>query len=298
MIVDAHQHYWTVARGDYRWLTPALAPLYRDYTPADLEPELARAGVDGTILVQAADTAAETRHLLALAARTPHVLGVVGWIDCDGDGALRELDELARDPLLVGVRPMLQDLDDPRWVLRPRVLAALRALAPRELCFDALVRPAHLTVLAELLERIPELDVVVDHGAKPTLGTREQPWPGFARWRADHQRLAAHPRVRCKLSGLVTESPDGASLEASRAELERTLATLLELYGPARCLWGSDWPVLRLRCEYRDWFALARAFLAQLPPHDRDAVFGAAALAFYRRARRATRRSPPAESLA
>ncbi|TAJ25077.1 MAG: amidohydrolase [Planctomycetota bacterium] len=298
MIVDAHQHYWTLARGDYRWLSRELAPLYRDFGPADLEPELARAGVDGTILVQAADSAAETRHLLALAARTPHVLGVVGWIELDAASAPRELAELAREPLLVGVRPMLQDIEDERWVLRPRVLDALCALAPLELCFDALVVPRQLPVIAELLERVPELDLVVDHGAKPRIGTRAAPWAGFASWRADHARIAAHPRARCKLSGLVTEIAGALPLDDARGELARTVDALLELYGPARCLWGSDWPVLGLRCDYRAWWELSRELLARLSPRERADVLGANALTFYRRARRAPRIVPPAESLA
>jgi L-fuconolactonase len=298
VIVDAHQHYWTLARGDYRWLSREQTALYRDYGPADLAPELARAGVGGSIAVQAADSVAETRHLLALAARTPSVLGVVGWIDCDADRAPRELAELARDPLLVGIRPMLQDLPDERWVLRPRVLDALRTLAPLELCFDALVLPRQLPVLAELLERVPELDLVVDHGAKPHIGTRATPWPGYAAWRADHARIAAHPRARCKLSGLVTEVAGTVPLAAARGELARVVDALLELYGPSRCLWGSDWPVLRLRCEYQDWWALSQQLLARLARPELDAVLGANALSFYRRARRSPRAVPSAGSLA
>jgi len=291
VIVDAHQHYWEVARGDYRWLGPHLAPLYRDFGPQDLEPELAACGVAGTILVQAADSLAETRYLLALAARTDAVLGVVGWVDLEAPSARAEIAELARDPLLVGIRPMLQDLADPRWVLREEVVRALGELPRHGLCFDALVRPVQLDAIAELGTRIPELDLVVDHGGKPTLGARR--WSGFAQWRAAHARIAANPRARCKLSGLVTEVEPGLSLALARSELARTLDVLLDLYGPTRCLWGSDWPVVTLRCGYREWWTLAHELTARLSESEQALVFGVNASTFYRRAR-----SPRARTLA
>jgi L-fuconolactonase len=283
VIVDSHQHYWEVARGDYRWLGPQLAPLYRDFGPPDLEPELAACGVAGTILVQAADSLAETRYLLALAARTDSVLGVVGWIDLESASTRQELAELAQDALLVGIRPMLQDLADPRWVLREEVVRALRELPRHGLCFDALVRPVQLAAIAELGMRIPELDLVVDHGGKPTLGARR--WSGFAHWRAAHALIAANPRARCKLSGLVTEIEPGLTLAQARPELARTIDVLLELYGPARCLWGSDWPVATLRCGYREWWTLAHELTARLSESERALVFGVNASSFYRRAR-------------
>ncbi len=98
MRIDAHHHFWRLARGDYDWLTPALAPIWRDFTPADLAPLLARAGVDATVLVQAAPTKAETAFLIDLAARTPFVAGVVGWVDFEAPDAADQVATLAQTP--------------------------------------------------------------------------------------------------------------------------------------------------------------------------------------------------------
>ena len=168
--VDAHQHFWRLARGDYGWLTPAKGPIYRDFGPADLTPLLARAGIDATVLVQAAPTVDETRFLLELARTTPVVAGVVGWAPLDAPDAPDVVAALAREPALKGLRPMLHDIPDVDWMLRPEVAPGLRAIAAADLTFDALVRPPHLPNLRRLLERHPDLRVVIDHGAKPEIG--------------------------------------------------------------------------------------------------------------------------------
>jgi len=173
VIIDAHQHFWRIDRGDYGWLTPALDAIYRDFLPADLAPIVARRGIDATILVQAAPTAAETRFLLDLAAATPLVAGVVGWASFDAPDAADQIPRLAANPRLVGLRPMVQDEPDDDWLLRPALHAAFDALVAHRLVFDALVLPRHLPRLARVLGRHPELLVVVDHGAKPRIRERE-----------------------------------------------------------------------------------------------------------------------------
>src|SRR5262245_39801540 len=138
--IDAHHHVWRIARGDYGWLTPALAAIHRDFTLDDLAPQLRRAGIEATVLVQAAPTVAETEFLLATAAASNGVVrGVVGWVDLDSPNAIPTLERLARDQTLRGVRPMLQDLADPEWILRPEVLRTLSSLPALGLRFDALV---------------------------------------------------------------------------------------------------------------------------------------------------------------
>jgi len=273
MQVDAHHHVWTLARGDYGWLTPALAPIYRDYTIADLAPLAARAGVGATVLVQAAPTVAETRFLLD-AARSSGGLGrgVVGWVDLAAPDALATLRDLARDPLLKSIRPMLQDLADPDWILRGAVQPALAALPALGLRFDALVKPPQLPALLALLDRHPDLDVVVDHGGKPAIATGARD-----PWRALIRAVAAHPRAHCKLSGLATEASAGWSV----ADLQPYVEHLLDCFGPDRLMWGSDWPVVELGGGYARWRAATDALLAGLAPHARDAVLGDTARRFY-----------------
>lgn len=271
-MIDAHQHFWRLDRGDYGWLTPALAPIFRDFGPGDLAPILARHGIGRTILVQAAPTAAETAYLLGIARTTPFVAGVVGWIDFEAPDAPDVVARLAGDPRLVGLRPMVQDIADDDWLLRPSHAPVFEAIVAHGLVFDALVLPRHLPRLARVLERHPRLVVVVDHGAKPGIRAGE-----IDRWRADMATIAAHPRVHCKLSGLVTEASPGAGLDV----LAPYIDTLLGLFGPARLLWGSDWPVVELTGGYDRWRAMALAALATLAPDARAEVLGGTAARVY-----------------
>src|SRR5262245_61355120 len=161
MRVDAHQHFWTLARGDYRWLAgPGLAGIRRDYGPADLEPLLAHAGIRRTVLVQATDTDDETDFLLEVASRCACVAGIVAWVDLGAPGAVDRIAHLSRTGLVVGVRPMLQDIPDPAWMLSPKLVHALDALVEHDLAFDALVRPGHLRYLRAFVDRHPLLRVV------------------------------------------------------------------------------------------------------------------------------------------
>ncbi|MEX2009626.1 MAG: amidohydrolase family protein, partial [Dongiaceae bacterium] len=155
--VDAHVHFWKLARGDYGWITPEVAPLMRDFGPDDLRPHLAAAGIDAVVLVQAAPTAAETRFLFDIAAAEPLVAGVVGWTDMAAADAIAAL---AENPRLRGVRPMIQDIADVDWMLRDELAPAFRAVAETGICFDALVKPPHLRNLRRLLERHPDLKTV------------------------------------------------------------------------------------------------------------------------------------------
>ena len=271
-MIDGHQHFWRVARGDYGWLTPADTELYRDFEPAHLEPLLDAAGVEGTVLVQAAPTVEETRFLLDVARRTQFVQGVVGWVDLEAPDVDRTLESLRNDGRLLGVRPMIQDIDDPDWMLSAAVKPGFEALVRLGLRFDALVLPEHLGRLAELLARHPDLRAVVDHGAKPGIAAR-----AFEPWAADIARIAGESDAYCKLSGLVTE----AAAEWAVDDLRPYVAHLLETFGPERLIWGSDWPVVELAGGYARWREASLALLDPLTPAERAAILGGNAIRFY-----------------
>lgn len=271
--VDAHQHFWRPARGDYGWLTPALTPLYRDFSPPDLLPLLQSAGIDTTVLVQAAPTVAETEFLLDLARGQAFIGGVVGWVDLAAADAPATLERLAREHAFKGVRPMLQDLDDPGWIGHAPVDAAVRTLVRLGLSFDALVRSVHLPHLLAFALRHPALPIVIDHAAKPDLAHGE-----YETWRTPLAELAALPQVCCKLSGLVTEAGAGWTTDG----LRRHVDAVLELFGPERVIWGSDWPVVTLAARYGDWVAATDGLLAALGDPERAAVLGGNARRFYR----------------
>jgi L-fuconolactonase len=270
-IVDAHHHVWSLARGDYRWLTPALAPIHRDFSLDDY----ARAApqVTCSVLVQAAPTVAETRYLLDVARASGGRAGaVVGWVDLDDDAAPRQLEELAREPFFKSVRPMLQNLDDPEWILRPRVMQALATMPALGLRFDALVRPVHLLGLSRMVEAHSELAVVIDHAAKPDISSGEwEPWAGALR------DLALHPRVHCKLSGLITEAGPDWTVDSLSPYVDHVLAH----FGAGRVLWGSDWPVVELNGGYDRWWQATQRLLEPLDDAARAAILGGNARRFY-----------------
>lgn len=288
--IDAHQHLWRVARGDYRWLradVPALAPIHRDFEPDDLLPLLREHGVSRTVLVQAADSEAETEFMLQLATLNDWIAGVVGWVDLSRPEAVRTLSTWATHPKFKGVRPMLQDLPEHDWIAQrphPDVMACIADLGLR---FDALVQPWHLTHLLRFLDRHPDLPVVVDHAAKPQLGTLDATGGWLADWatpwRAGMTELAARPGLHCKVSGLLTEcgGPARAGAAAGRAALQPVWDQLVSTFGPQRLIWGSDWPVLNLAADYAAWIALSDALMADLPAADQRAIRHDNAVAFY-----------------
>ncbi len=235
MIVDAHQHFWDPARADYPWMDDG--PLRRRFGPEDLEPLLRLNGVAGTVVVQARQELDESRELLAIAASTPFVLGVVGWVDLTGDVAA-QLGEL--DGPLVGLRHLVHDEPDPEWLLRKDVQRGLAAVAEADLTYDLLVRTRELPAAIDTARRHPALRFVLDHVAKAPHDPSEH-----AAWAKSVATLAELPNVTCKLSGLFTE-----------ADPEGTVERALEWFGPERCMWGSDWPVCTLAGDYADGLAL------------------------------------------
>jgi L-fuconolactonase len=272
MRIDAHHHLWTLARGDYGWLTPELKPIYRDFALPDLAPDLAAAGIEGTILVQAAPTEAETMFLLEIAEGAELVQGVVGWTDFDAADAVMRIEALAAQKLLVSLRPMVQDIAADDWLLRPALAPMLRAMARNSLVFDALVLPRHLPKLLQVIDRHPELSFVLDHFGKPQLATGE-----IATWRRDVASLAERPNIVCKLSGLVTEARPDWQI----ADLRPGVDHILGCFGPQRMMWGSDWPVLNLAGDYARWLATAETLLADLSADEKAAVFGGTAARIY-----------------
>lgn len=271
-MIDSHFHIWQLQRGDYGWLTPDSGSIFRDVGVADWQAQAGASAVSHGILVQAAPSVAETEFLLQQAALHPqHILGVVGWVDLAADDARVRIAQLARNPLLLGVRPMLQDIADPRWIMQPNVVAALATLPAHGLSFDALVRPLHLPHIGRLAELLPDLRIIIDHGAKPDMvnGVFEE-WAQAMAW------LSEYPNVWCKLSGLLNESGTPPSPAACTAYMKHILTCF-----SGRTLWGSDWPVLELAGDYGDWLVRCRQLVTGLRAAPED-VFTRAAQAAYR----------------
>ena len=272
-IIDAHVHLWDPERGDYGWLTRDLPTLYRRFDARELHEQLTRAGVRGAVLVQAAPTEVESDYLLAIAEWAPWVRGVVGWLDFDAPDIEQRIAKRARQPKFIGVRPMLQDIDDADWILHPGRDRALSALASHGLVFDALIKPVHMTRIEQIARRYPNLSIVIDHAAKPAIGNEVS-----RSWREALRALASYPNVACKLSGLLTELTPGVD----STKVLGCAEVVLQLFGPSRVIWGSDWPVLTLASSYEEWYALTQRALSSLSEADRNAVLGDNAARIYR----------------
>ena len=269
--VDAHQHFWSLSRGDYHWLTPSLGILHRDYLPADLKAQLKASGIERTILVQAAPTEAETAFMLQLADQCSFVAGVVGWTDLAAPDAVMAIERAALIPKLVGFRPMLQEMKYADWILGANLKPALRAMADTGLCFDALIRPEQIKIIEMLLQRHPDLNLVVDHAANPPFGR------DLTTWARDIRQLAANSRAYCKWSGLLT----AASGRVTRPDLRRVFDVLIDTFGPERLMWGSDWPVLNLASSYEDWLRESAALFSELTAAQRLCITSQTATGFY-----------------
>jgi L-fuconolactonase len=273
MRIDAHQHFWLLEKRGGAWPTAALPALHRDVVPAELAPLLAAHGVSATVLVQSLPSIDDTLYLLGLAGEHAFIRGVVGWVDLKHAEAPHQIAKLAANRKLKGLRPMLQEQDDDRWIDDLALGPAVEAMLRHDLGFDALVTPRHLPALLAFARRYPALQIVIDHAAKPAIMSAE-----LATWRDGMTALALLPNVHCKLSGLVTE----AGPDWQVANLQPYVDVLLAQFGPHRLIWGSDWPVLNLAADYGRWIATCETLLATLDSAELQAVFGLNAQRFYR----------------
>jgi len=273
MRIDSHQHFWAYSAAEYPWIGPGMERLARDYLPPDLAPLLAAAGIDGCVAVQARQSLAESRWLLELAASHPLVKGVVGWVDLQSDRVGDDLHSLAADPTFVGVRHVVQDEPDPRFVLGERVVRGLRQLGRHGLTYDLLLYPEQLPAAIDLVGLLPEQPFVVDHLAKPRIavGERED-------WERDIRAIARHENVCCKVSGMVTEA---VWQGWKPADFTPYLDVVLDAFGPERLMVGSDWPVCLLAGDYADVMAIPRDYFSSLSAGERALVHGGTAARFY-----------------
>lgn len=273
MRIDAHQHFWSLEKFRYSWMPEGESVLRRDYLPGDLAPILVEHRFDGSVAVQATTDPGEADWLLSLADEHPFVKGVVAWVDVASPELPRTLDRLQRHPRFVGVRHPVHDEADERWMVREGVLAGLGELARRGVPYDLLLRPMHLKLVPEIAERVPGLRMVIDHLAKPRIAERE-----LEGWAGDLARAAEVPEVYCKLSGMVTE----AGLRTWKAQdLAPYVAHALAVFGPERCMFGSDWPVCRLAGSWKQVLAAFTQACGPLPQETRDCLLGETAIRFY-----------------
>ncbi|MFF6883724.1 amidohydrolase family protein [Streptomyces sp. NPDC012421] len=280
-LVDSHHHVWDLRRRPQPWLdAPGHEPIRRTFAPHDLHASTTRRirgrRLDTTVVVQCVPSPAETRELLALADRDPLVGAVVGWVDLTAPAVGEVLDALLTGPggqWLRSVRHLVQDESDPRWLQRPEVERGLRAAGLRGLGYDLLIRSHQFPQAVRLAERLPQLPLVLDHAGKPPLTGG-----GPADWERDVRRLAAHPQVTCKVSGLITEADHE---KWTVDDVRPVWDVLLDAFGPRRLMFGSDWPVCVLAGGWNRWADAMEELLGDCSADEADAILADTATAFY-----------------
>ena len=272
VLLDAHQHFWRYDATQYPWIASG-SPLERDWLPPDLAALQRPLGLSGSIAVQARQSLAESDWLVGLADADERIRGVVGWVDLRDDKVEADLARLARHPKLVGVRHVVQDEPDDRFLLGSDFVRGLEKLRAFDLAYDLLIYPRQLSAALELVAKFAEQPFVLDHIAKPQIRD------GIMKpWREQIRQLAQAPNVMCKVSGMVTEA-DHANWQAD--DLRPFLDVVFEAFGPERLMWGSDWPVCLLAASYEQVFRVVDAYAAQLDNRQRVAVFGENCARFY-----------------
>jgi L-fuconolactonase len=274
MRIDAHQHFWHYDPVEYEWINERMAALKRDFLPGDLKPLLDAGGIDGCVAVQARQSLEETRWLLELARENEFVRGVVGWVDLCSPEVERQLEELASEPKLVGVRHVVQDEPDDEFMARGDFRRGIARLAEFGLAYDVLIYPRQLSAAVGLGEDFPAQRFVLDHIAKPPIaeGAMEP-------WAKNLRALAQLPNVWCKLSGMVTE----AFWSEWRGEDFRPyLDVVFEAFGPERLMIGSDWPVCTVAGDYASVMGIVTEYIADLREDEKGAMLGGNCAEFYR----------------
>lgn len=275
MIIDAHQHFWQKSLPfDYGWLdAPQHKAINQDFLPADLLKKISQVGVEKTVFVQTQHNLAENRWALQLAAENTFIVGVVGWVDLASPQCEDQLLEFKENPKFVGIRHITQAEPDDNFIIRDDVRRGLKVLEKHAVPFDLLFYVKHLKHAASLAKEFPNLPMVIDHLAKPRIKEKVT-----ADWINNFKAAAQQPNVYCKLSGMVTEADWN---QWQTADLKPYVETALEAFTPARCMYGSDWPVCELAASYADVFQALQEIIASFSPSEQNAIFGETAQKFY-----------------
>ena len=274
LTIDAHHHFWQLDRYDYAWLeAEALEPIRRNYLPADLQANIAEAGVDKTVFVQTRHNTDETKWVLELSEQNDFLIGVVGWVDLASPNCEDQLLELKQHLNFVGVRHVTHDEPDDDFIVRPEVINGLKVLQKHNVPFDLLFFVKHLKHAKTLGRELPDLPMVIDHISKPLI--KEGKTEG---WIDDLKAAAEFPNMYCKLSGMITEA-DWKNWKP--ADLKPYIDQTLELFGPERCMFGTDWPVCELAGTYKEVYDSLVEVTADLSDSEKNLIFGETAAKFY-----------------
>jgi L-fuconolactonase len=273
MKIDSHHHFWNYSAAEYPWIGDSMAALRRDFLPEHLQAEIAAAGIDGVVSVQARQSVRETEWLLSLADANPFIKGVVGWVPLAKPDVRDTLAAFAANPKLRAVRHVVQDEPDDRFILREDFNCGVSVLKDFGLVYDILIFERQLAASIEFVDRHPQQVFVLDHIAKPRIKDNV-----IEPWRTNIRELARRPNVFCKVSGMVTEADWKTWNEE---QLRPYFDVVLEAFSPKRLMFGSDWPVCLAASSYARWVGVVRKFAAELSANEQEWLFGKTAVQAY-----------------
>ena len=274
MLLDAHHHFWQYDPAQYGWIGDTMPCIRRDFLPADLKAEIAKAGIDGVVSVQARQSIEETNWLLGFAAHHAFIRGVVGWVPLVDANVAHHLGRLAKNRKLKAVRHVVHDEPDPQFILRDDFNRGISLLTSYGLVYDILVFERHLPQTIRFVDRHPSQVFVLDHIAKPLIKDNV-----LEPWRANIRELARRGNVYCKLSGMVTEAD---WRRWTVAKLRPYVETVIEAFGPRRVMFGSDWPVCLVACEYARCHSVVKECIAGMCADDQARILGGTAEEAYK----------------
>jgi len=274
MKIDSHQHFWRYNPSSHAWIDSTMGVLKKDFLPEDLEPLLQNHELEGCVAVQADQSDAETDFLLKCAEEHPFIKGVVGWLDLCAEDIEEKLQLYSKNPLLKGLRHIVQDEPDDYFMLRPEFLRGISLLEKYGLTYDILIFPKHLSSALELVKLFPNQPFVVDHIAKPKINGKIEPC-----WEHYMNQLGQQEHVYCKASGMVTEAKWG---KWSKSDFIPYLDVVFNSFGAERIMFGSDWPVCLLSAEYKQVNCILTQYLTKYPRESRKQVMGLTAQKFYK----------------
>lgn len=273
MKIDAHQHFWEFDPAKHSWIGEEMAVLKRDFMPDELEAEFTANDIDGCVAVQADQSESETDFLITCSEQHNIIKGVVGWTDLMAPDVEKRLEAYAQQPVVKGFRHVIQDEQDPEFILNDKFQRGLKNLHKYNFTYDLLIFPHQLEAALKAVALNPDQHFVLDHIAKPDI--RRQKIDG---WGNMICALSKHENVTCKISGMVTE----ADWQFWRYEhFEPYLDCIFHSFGPDRIMYGSDWPVCLVAAEYNDVKKVAMQYISGLSKTEQAQVMGLTAMDFY-----------------
>lgn len=276
-IVDSHVHFWD-EHLSYSWLKDCPA-INKNFAVNEFRESSQIVDVNALVFVQAecdhSQGIMEVDWVSKLAEKDKLIKGIVAFAALEkGDGVISDLEKLKKNPLVKGIRRLIQWEADTNFCLQPNFVKGVQLLANYDFSFDLCIKAHQLPQTIQLVKQCPKVSFVLDHLGKPNIAGKE-----FQVWADQIKELAKLTNVSCKISGMVSEANP---VDWNAKDLEPYYSHCLSVFGIDRIFFGSDWPVLNLVATYNQWIETINYLVQDLSELDRQKFFVKNALKFYK----------------